>query len=133
MGVITQITCPGLQDADHAEGAADVFRISGQLLQGLPGSLKEQIVDDLLTAAGKTSQTFRQCKGGHEVGNGEEEVSLLINPAIGLIVLALWTMTVLAGVILVALLLALGAAVSMAAHGFGAACADVLYGPLVAG
>ena len=133
MGVITQITCPGLQDADHAEGADDVFRISGQLLQGLPGSLKEQIVDDLLAAAGKTTQTLRQCEGGHEVGNGEEEVSLLINPAIGLIVLALWTMTVLAGGILVALLLALGAAVSMAAHGFGAACADVLYGPLVAG
>ena len=57
---------------------------------------------------------------------------MLIEPAIGPIVLALWTMAVLARVILGMFLLALGAAVDMAAHGFGATGADVLYGPPMA-
>jgi len=133
MGVISQIARPGLQDADHAEGASDVFRIGGQLLQGLLRSLKEPVVDDLLSPAGKAPQTLRQREGGHEVGGEQEQVSLLIDPAIDLIVLTLRTMAILAGVIPVMLLAALGAAVYMAAQGLRATVADVLYGPPVAG
>jgi len=35
MGVVVQIARPCLQDTDHAEGAADVFWVGGQFLEGL--------------------------------------------------------------------------------------------------
>ena len=115
VGVISQIASPGLQNADHAEGASDVFRIGGQLLQGLLRSLKEQVINDLLAPAGKASQTTRQSEGGHEVGDRQEKVSLLIDPTIDLFVLTLRAMAILTGVIPVMLLPTLGASVDMPA------------------
>ncbi len=58
---------------------------------------------------------------------------LLIDPATGLFVLALRAMAVLAGMVLVMFLLALGAAVDMAAHGLGATGTYVLNGLPMAG
>jgi len=50
MGVVAKISGPSLQDAHHAEGRADVFGIRGELLEGLPGSLEEDVIDGFLMA-----------------------------------------------------------------------------------
>jgi len=84
-------------------------------------------------ATSEASEALRQSEGGHEVGDGQQQFSLPMDPAVGLFVLTLGTVAVLAGVVLVVFLLALGAKVELTAHGLGAAGADVSYGPPVAG
>jgi hypothetical protein len=84
-----------LQDADHAEGSSDVFGIGSELLQGLLRCLEEQVVEEFLIAPDRATQAPRQSEGGHEVGDGQEQGSLLIDPAVDLVVLALGTVAVL--------------------------------------
>jgi hypothetical protein len=133
MGVVAKVSSPALQDSDHAEGASDVFGIGSELLQGLLEGMEEQVVEELLIAPDQATQVSGQSEGGHEVWDGQEQGSLLLDPAVDLVVLTLRAMAVLAGVIPIVVLLALGAAVEMTAQGLGAAGADVLYNPPVAG
>ena len=91
------------------------------------------MVEELLITPDRATQARRQSEGSHEVGDRQEHGLLLIDPSVDLIVLALGAVTVLAGVVLVVLLVALGAAVQMTAEGLGAAIADVCYSPPVAG
>jgi len=133
MGVVAKVAGPGLQDSEDSEGASDVFGIGSEFLQGLLGSLVEQVVEGFLIAADLATQARRQGEGGHEVGDGQKEFSLLTDPAVDQVVLALGTVAVFAGVILVVFLVALRAEVEVAAEGLGATSADVLYSPPVAG
>jgi len=73
----------------------------------------------------------RQSEGNQEVLNRQQQTLLFFEPFIGLFVLALGTMPVLAGMITVALRLALIAEIDLAAETFGAAGFDVLHGPVV--
>ena len=82
------------------------------------------MVEELLIAPDQGTQVSGQSEGGHEVWDGQEQGSLLLDPAVDLVVLTLRAMAVLAGVIPVVVVLALGAAVEMTAHGLGAAGAD---------
>ena len=91
------------------------------------------MVEDLLIAPDQATQAPRHSEGGHEVGDGQEQGFLLIDPVVDLVILTLGAMAVLAGVIPVVILLAVGAAVQMTAQGLGATGADVLNGPPVAG
>jgi hypothetical protein len=86
-----------------------------------------------LIAPDQATQVSGQSEGGHEAWDGQEQGPLLIDPAVDLFVLTLGTVTVFTGVVLVVLLVALRAAVQMAAQGLGAAGADVLNSPPVAG
>jgi hypothetical protein len=53
--------------------------------------------------------------------SGQQQIPLLLEPIIGLLILALGTMPVLAGMIAVALLVALGTVIELAAQTGGAA------------
>ncbi len=130
---VTQFARPAVQNADPAEEAPEVLRIGRERLESRLGGLEEQGVNNLLVAPSQTAQAPRQGEGGGEVRDGQEEGSLLIAPAIGLVGLTLGAGAVLAGVGLVMLLLALGAAVQLPAQGLGPTGTEVLDGPPVAG
>ena len=52
---------------------------------------KEQMVDNSLVRAGRATEFFRQGEGDHEVVDRQQQVLLILEPFVGLIVLALGT------------------------------------------
>jgi hypothetical protein len=82
-------------------------------------------------AAGQRPQLCGQCEGDEEVMSGKQQLLLLLEPFIGLLVLALGAVAVLAGMIAVTLLVALGTVIELAAQTRGTALFNVLHGPVV--
>ena len=131
--MVEELAGPGVEYADHPEAGADEPWILSQLLQGRGGSAKEQVVDRLLIAARERAQLGGQGKGDQKVSNRQQQTLLRLQPSISLFILALGAVAVLAGVIAVALLLALGAVIELAAQTRGAAAFNVLHGAVVRG
>jgi len=97
--VIAEISGPGVEHAHQTESATDKARVLGQLQQGLGGRAEEQVVDRLLLRASQGPQLGGQGEGDQEVRDGQQQLLLLVQPLIGLLVAALGTVPVLAGVI----------------------------------
>jgi hypothetical protein len=70
MGMVVEIARPGLEDADEAELGTDKARVTSELLQGCRGSAEQEIVNQLLVAAGELSQRVGERKGHQEVRHG---------------------------------------------------------------
>jgi hypothetical protein len=131
--MVTQVARPRLQHAQQAEGAADVAGVGRQRLERLLGGAEEQVIHDLLVTPRQRTQAPGDGEGGQEIADGQHERPLLGEPVLDLLVLTLGTVAVLAGVVLVVILLALGAAVQVPAEGRGATGRNILDGPPVAG
>ena len=79
--------------------------------------------------ASHRAEFFRQGESDHEVANRQQQVFLVIEPLVRLIILALWTVAVLAGVVAVEALLALVTEIELAAKRLGAAVFDSVHRP----
>ena len=69
VGMVRQVACPGVQDADQAECAADETRIMRQLLRGFRRSAKEGRVHKFLVTACEGAELAGQGEGEHKVGH----------------------------------------------------------------
>jgi hypothetical protein len=88
-----------MQDADQTEMSADKAGVVGQKLRCLCGSTEEQIIEKGLVRAGEWAQGRRNGEGEHEVRDRQQEILLMLQPFLGFVVLALWTVAVAAGVV----------------------------------
>ena len=131
--MVDQGARPGVEHADHAQGAAHEARVLSQLLRSRGRGAKEQAIDQLLVAARDLAQFLRQGEGEQKVGDRQEQRLLLLQPFLPGRVLALGTVAILARMVAVALLAALGTLVDLSAERFGAALLDVRHRVQVAG
>lgn len=67
MGMIGQVAGPGVQDAEHADLAAEVTGVTGQGLGRFCRSLEEGMVEEFLVSAGRLPQFFRKRESQQEV------------------------------------------------------------------
>jgi len=118
---------------DQADLAADEARVLGQGLQRGGGALEQQVVERALMRAGERAQLAGHGEGDQEMRHGQEQRALLREPALGGVVLALWTVAVLARMIGVDQLLARLTEVDLSAQALGAAGLDVVQGAPVRG
>lgn len=123
--VITEVSGPGLKDAEEADVSAEESGIECAAGESLRGSAKEGVVELSLVGKGDGVEFFGESKGGEEVGDEEEATLLMLNPVGGGIILALGTVTIVAGVITVPVLVAVGALEELAAEFRGAAAGDI--------
>lgn len=127
MGMGGQVAGPGVQDAKHAEVAAEVWRVQGEVLQGGRGGPKAQGGQELLVRAGQGAQFLGQGKGDEKRGPRQEQRALRVEPPGGVEVLARGTVAIFAGMGAIRQCPAIGALVDMAAQGFCAAWRNVLH------
>ncbi len=135
MGMVAAGLVPGVEHAGHADLAADETVVMGQFDNSGGRGLEQDRVDDLLVGTGQDSQFCRQGGGNEEMGDGQKLPLLFVQPKLGVIVAALWTVPVFAGVIAVDYVAAvlIRAEVGVATHCFGTAVFDVAHGPELAG
>jgi hypothetical protein len=129
-----QVTAPGLEDADHAGEAAEVFRVASEEEKGVSGGAEEGGVDVFLMGASEGTAFVGEGEGDEEVVGGEEEGALLIEPPGGTVIAALGAGTVATGVIAVEEgVEAGGAGVEAAAEGGGTTGLDIAHGSTLGG
>lgn len=102
VGMLAQITGPGLQHADHADLAANEAWVACAVLEGGGRGPKKERIDLLLMALGNFSQFGWYGKGDHEIGYGEQEILLPRLPGLGRVLFAARTVAIAAGVVPVA-------------------------------
>ena len=97
--VVEQLLGPGVQDGEHADGAADVARIAGQFDDGLGGGLHQQGVAVTLVGAQRVPQFLGHGDGDVEIGDRQHLALRAVEPASVWSAMTFRTGPVLAGVI----------------------------------
>jgi hypothetical protein len=122
-----------VQDTDQAELSANKTRVLGQKLCCCCGGTEEQIINKCLVSAGKWAQGSGDGEGEHEVRDWQQKILLFLQPFLGFVILAFWTVAMSTGVIAVLGLVALRAGEDLPAQNRCAALLDGAHGPPVAG
>jgi hypothetical protein len=117
-----------MQDANHANPTTNEPGIAGQLLQSGGRSAKEQIVKELLSAPYQSPEVSRQGKGDHEIGYGQQQILLPLQPLSCCPILTFGAMAILAGVIAIPSFVTIQAVVNVTAHHLSPALFDRLHG-----
>jgi hypothetical protein len=128
VGVVAEVAPPGMEDADEADLPADEARVLGQVLEGGGRSAEEEVVEGFLVAANDVPELAGQGEGEEKVWGREQEVLLLLQPPLGLVVLALGTMPVAAGVIEILDLVTHRAVIDVSPQGRRTAALDGAHG-----
>ena len=131
--MVGQVASPGVQDTDQTELSADKTGVLGQMLCRSCRGTKEQVIDKRLVTAGDWAQGGGQGEGEHEVRDWQQKILLFLQPFLGFVVLAFWTVSVAAGVVAELKLVALRAGVDLPTQSWCAALLDGAHGPSVAG
>jgi len=100
VGVVGHLPSPGVKHPKEArEIAADVFSVLRQFLYGSGGGLEKGRIADALMVSDKAPKLLGNGEGDHEVMSRELSLHLIAQPLMGLVVLAVGTMPVAAGLI----------------------------------
>jgi hypothetical protein len=122
-----------MQDANQAKLSADKTGILSEKLCCICRAAEEQVIDKRLVAAGECAQGSRNGESEHEVRHWQQEVLLLLQPFLGLVVLAFGTVAIAAGVVAVLDLVALRAGIGLPTQGRCAALLNGAHGSPMAG
>jgi|SRR5712691_13190156 len=128
MGLRAQVAGPGMQDTNHTALAPDQPRVVGELLQSGRSTAKERRVQDVLVAPCQFPEPIGHGTGDQKVGDGQEERSLLCEPAGGLSILARGTMPIFTGMIALLQVSARWTLGDMTAQALGAALCNGRHG-----
>ncbi len=100
MRVILQLPAPGVEDAGETRKVGpDEALVLGQPLEGRCRRLKQGVVREALMRADEGSERLRDRKGEEEVRPRELLVQVVLEPLLGLMLLALGTVAVATGMI----------------------------------
>ncbi len=80
MRVIIEATGAGVKDADEAEQAAQEPLLPAALQESVGGAAEEQVVEELLIAACKLVQLAGNGESDQEIGTGEQQMLLALQP-----------------------------------------------------
>ena len=119
---------PGMQDGQSADTGAEESWIASQLLEGRRGGLHQQAVDEFGMRPSQGTQLGWQREGDQVIRAREQSLTLLADPAFGLIAVTLRATAVAAGVIRIDLLRAVVALVDMASKERRAAVSNIAKG-----
>ena len=78
--MIDQVAGPGVKDTDQTDLPADITRVKRKFLSSFRRSLKDQGVEGILIGAYQIAQLRGQGEGQKEIGNGQEQFLLHLQP-----------------------------------------------------
>ena len=125
MRVVEHGAGPGVEDGEQAGPGSEMLGIGGELQQGGGGRDHEPSVNVFLMRPGERTKLGRQGEGDEEVGTRQQSRALLVEPAPGLIGMALGAVAVATGVVAVAPGAAVITSAQMSPEGRGAAGLEV--------
>jgi hypothetical protein len=96
--MVEPVAGPGLEPPDHRDTAAAAPWVQGQGLSCRRGGAQQEVVDRLLVTTCNGSEFSRACAGHHAVRDWQQQPLLVVQPGVGLAMLALGTLPVLTGV-----------------------------------
>jgi len=98
VGVVLELSAPGMQDTETTRaGRPDATLVFGEPLEGLRRGLEHGVVGDALMGAEKRAQGRRDSEGEEAVRPRERFVQVVVEPLLGCMLLALWTVPVAPG------------------------------------
>lgn len=127
MGMIIQITRPGMEHSHDPDSATQKAVVRRQLPQSFRGCMEHDRVDGPLVRTSQFPEFSGQGEGHQEITGLQEELLLLSHPFGTLLVLAFWTVAVLAGMVTVFQNATVGTAKHVTAKGLGPALSDGLH------
>jgi hypothetical protein len=116
-----------MEHGEETDLGAQMFRVSGDLQQGLGSCPKEQVIDDSLVLQRQKTELFRQSEDNMEIAHWQEFLSTRLHPLGSGCSLAFWTMTITARVVGDLLMAALIALFDVAAQSGSPTIHNVLY------
>ena len=80
MGMVPEVLTPGMQDADHPNRGAEMFRVLVEFQEGLGGRAEKQIVEGLPVSQNQGIQFGGTGEDHMEVFNGQKVLTARLDP-----------------------------------------------------
>jgi hypothetical protein len=80
VGMVHEVLTPGMEDADHPNRCAEMFRVLGEFQEGLGGRVKKHVVQDLPVSQNQGIEFGGEGEDYMEVFNGQEVLTARLDP-----------------------------------------------------